>query len=66
MTNQNGGQLYMYVGQQYQNQIFYDYLENVNETVTIDDKGYGLFTVQDGSVSVYIPKKIKWSSDDHH
>ena len=22
MTNQNGGQLYMYVGQQYQNQIF--------------------------------------------
>lgn len=57
MTNQNGGQLYMYVGQQYQNQIFYDYLENVNETVTIDDKGYGLFTVQDGSVSVYIPKK---------
>lgn len=57
MTNQNGGQLYMYVGQQYQNQIFYDYLDNVNETVTIDDKGYGLFTVQDGSVSVYIPKK---------
>ena len=47
----------MYVGQQYQNQIFYDYLENVNETVTIDDKGYGLFTVQDGSVSVYIPQK---------
>ena len=31
--------------------------ENVNETVTIDDKGYGLFTVKDGSVSVYIPKK---------
>lgn len=57
LTNNTGGSLYMYVGKQYHNQVFHDYLGNIMEDVIIDENGFGLFHVKDGSVSVYIPKK---------
>lgn len=47
----------MYVGKHYAGCRFYDALKNVSEDVIIDDEGFGWFTVNDGSVSVYIPKK---------
>ncbi len=49
----------MYVGHQYQNQIFYDYLGNIKESVIIDEKGYGVFPVK-MEVSVFIYPKKKW------
>ena len=47
----------MYVGKHYAGCHFYDALKNVSEDVIIDDEGFGWFTVNDGSVSVYIPKR---------
>lgn len=58
MTNQKGGSLKMYVGQQFAQKTFYDYLNNCEQTVVIDEQGYGNFPVKDGSVSVYISKKV--------
>ena len=54
MTNQRGGILKMYVGISYCHQIFYDYLGHHQQRVEIDEQGYGVFPVNDGSVSVYI------------
>lgn len=57
MTNQKGGSLKMYVGTSYCHQIFYDYLGHHQQRVEIDEQGYGVFPVNDGSVSVYIMQK---------
>lgn len=57
MTNQKGGSLKMYVGTSYYHQIFYDYLGHHQQRVEIDEQGYGVFPVNDGSVSVYIMQK---------
>lgn len=57
MTVSTGGRKRMYVGKHYAGCRFYDALKNVSEDVIIDDEGFGWFTVNDGSVSVYIPKK---------
>ena len=46
----------MFVGSKYAGSVFYDYLENVKETVIIDDKGYGLFKVNEKSLSVWIKR----------
>lgn len=57
MTNQNGGSLKMYVGNQFAKKSFYDYLGNCEQIVMIDEQGYGIFSVKDGSISAYILKK---------
>ena len=61
MTDSVGGYKRMFVGKQYQGQIFYDYLENCQQEIMIDENGYGEFVVNDGSVSVYI---LKGSADE--
>lgn len=55
MTVSTGGRKRMYVGKHYAGCTFYDALKNVSDMVTIDDEGFGWFTVNDGSVSIYIP-----------
>ncbi|MDE6253470.1 MAG: alpha-amylase [Lachnospiraceae bacterium] len=55
MTVSTGGTKKMYVGIHYAGCTFYDALGNVEDKVEVDDKGFGIFEVKDGSVSVYIP-----------
>ena len=43
----------MYVGKKFANTIFKDYLNNVTETVEIDEDGYGVFKVAPKSLSVW-------------
>lgn len=56
MTVEKGGNKKMYVGKHFAGTYFVDALKNVSENVKIDEDGYGIFKVNDGSVSVYRPK----------
>lgn len=53
LTVEKGEKKKMYVGKHFANLQFIDALKNVNETVIIDNDGFGEFKVKDGSVSVY-------------
>lgn len=53
MTIECGGKKKMYVGKHFEGLQFIDALRNVNETIIIDEDGFGEFKVKDGSVSVY-------------
>ena len=57
MTESEAGSKVMYVGKHFAGCTFKDALQNVKEEVVIDDGGFGLFTVNDGSTSVYVPEK---------
>lgn len=46
----------MFIGSKFAGNIFYDYLGNVEETVTIDKEGYGIFNVNEKSLSVWVRK----------
>ena len=56
MTDEKGGSKQMYIGKEYAGKYFVDALGNYKEEVKIDEQGYGIFYVEDGSVSVYIEK----------
>lgn len=47
----------MYVGKRYANQVFLDCLCHCLEAVVIDENGYGAFSVNGGSVSVWATKE---------
>ena len=47
----------MYVGRHFAGCVLTDILNHVKETIKIDKNGYGEFLVEDGSVSVWKPKK---------
>ena len=53
MTVECGGEKKMYVGKHFAGLQFVDALKNVTEPVVIDEDGFGLFKVNDGSASVY-------------
>ena len=57
MTVEKGGTKRMYVGRHFAGCVFTDILNHVKETIKIDKNGYGEFLVEDGSVSVWKPKK---------
>ena len=46
----------MYVCKHFAGCSFKDALENVDDEVIIDENGFGLFVVNDGSTSVYVPE----------
>ena len=46
----------MFIGSKFAGNIFYDYLGNVEKTVTIDKEGYGIFNVNEKSLSVWVRK----------
>ncbi len=54
-TNAAGGEKRMYVGEEFAGQIFRCDLGE-QEPVLIDEEGFGIFRVEDGSVSVYTPE----------
>lgn len=59
MTVDKGGEKKMYVGEKHAGEIYIDVLENSKEKVVIYADGYGEFTVNDGSVSVWMPSGEK-------
>ena len=54
MTNNLGGEKKMFMGLDNIGSRYYDYLNNINEEVIIDEEGYGIFKVLDKTVSVWI------------
>ena len=56
MTEKTKGSKTMYVGVHFAGAVFTDMLGNSEEAVLIDEKGFGTFFVDDGSVSVYCAK----------
>lgn len=57
ISNASEGSKLMYVGEQYQGKIFYDYLGCSDHNVVIDEHGQGEFFVKGGSCSVYVMKE---------
>lgn len=55
MSNEVGGSKNMYVGTRFAGRNFYDTLGNREDIVTIGEDGTALFSVNDGSVSVWAP-----------
>lgn len=53
MTVEKGGEKKMYVGKHFAGKYFKDALFNVKDKILIDEEGFGIFKVNDGSVSVY-------------
>ena len=44
----------MYIGKHFSGKTFYDYMNNCQEKVIIDENGNGNFKVKSGSVSVWL------------
>ncbi|WP_307391071.1 alpha-amylase [Bacillus horti] len=55
ITNRLGGTKTMYVGSQHANETWIDVTGNRSGSVTIDSTGHGTFSVNDGSVSIWVP-----------
>lgn len=51
-----GGSKWMEVGTQFAGRVFYDYLGNRTDTVTINSSGWGEFRVNGGSTSIWVPQ----------
>ncbi len=56
-TDSTKGTKQMYVGKKYANATFTDVLQNHCEDVVIDENGNGVFTCEDGSISVYTKRQ---------
>ena len=54
LSNAKEGYKDMFMGEMHQGEVFADYLENSQESVTIDENGWGHFLVEAGSISVWI------------
>lgn len=57
LTNGPDASKQMKLGEKYAGLTFIDFLGNVDAQVEIDDKGFGLFKVKGGSVSIWVVKK---------
>ena len=55
ITDKNGGSKQMYVGGSHIGETWIDITGNISDEVVIDTEGYGLFHVNDGSVSIWVP-----------
>ena len=54
ISNTGDGEKRMYIGTQFAGSKFIDSLENCEETIEIDDCGFGNFKVKGKSVSVWV------------
>lgn len=59
MTVNKGGSKKMLVGEQHAGEIYTDVLGNSADKIVITKGGFGEFTVQDGSMSIWIPSGEK-------
>jgi alpha-amylase len=56
LTDGPGGSKWMYVGKQHAGETWYDITGNRSDKVTINGDGWGQFSVNNGSVSIYVPQ----------
>lgn len=56
MSDGEGGNKNINVGEKLANTTFYDYTGNIKETVYVDNQGNGIFYCNGGSVSVWVKK----------
>lgn len=54
ISNKGAGEKRMYIGTQFAGEEFIDALGNCEETVAIDNEGYGIFKVEEKSISVWV------------
>ncbi|WP_414839402.1 alpha-amylase [Carnobacterium sp. TMP28] len=54
LSNSEKGYKDMYIGEEQSGELFLDYLENSQDSVTIDENGWGHFIVEAGSLSVWV------------
>lgn len=54
LSNSEKGYKDMYMGEEQSGEVFIDYLKNSQDSVTIDENGWGRFLVEAGSISVWI------------
>lgn len=59
MTVNKGGSKKMFVGEQHAGEVYTDVLGNSRECIVITKGGFGKFTVQDGSMSIWMPSGEK-------
>ncbi len=57
LSNAEGGSKRMELGKAFSGTAFYDALENIPEPVIIDGEGFGLFSANEKSVSVWVQKE---------
>lgn len=62
VTDGPGGSKWMEVGTQFAGRVFYDYLGNRTDTVTINSSGWGEFKVNGGSASIWVPQNTQMAS----
>ena len=53
MSNEKGGSKRMYMGPDFAGSTFYDVIGKCQESVTIDEDGWGIFRTEGGSVAVW-------------
>ncbi len=58
MTNKNGGEKAMTVSAIHRGKTFVDILGNNDAKVVLDNKGQGIFPVNDGQVSIYVQEEV--------
>ncbi|MBP3914010.1 MAG: alpha-amylase [Lachnospiraceae bacterium] len=56
LSNADGGTKRMYMGGQYANETFCDAIGNCQESVVIDEEGWGEFRTEGGNVAVWVRK----------
>ena len=54
ISNAGHSEKRMYIGEKYAGQKFIDALANIEETIEIDNEGYGVFKVAEKSVSIWV------------
>lgn len=57
VSNRQEGEKKMFMGRQFSGRLFYDIMGGFSEPVEIDMDGYGLFSVNGGSVAVWITEE---------
>ena len=55
-SNAGGGEKEMYTGERHKGQTYIDYLGNLEDEITIDETGKGVFKAAPGSASVWVDK----------
>ncbi len=56
MSNGEGGSKRMYIGREFAGETFCDCIGKCQESVTIDEEGFGLFATDGGNVAVWLRK----------
>jgi alpha-amylase len=57
MSNSKGGQKEMYLGKQNAGKKYYDIIYATSPVVTLDENGNGVFSVGNGTTSIYVEEK---------